>query len=101
MRDMKKFLLLLICVFAISCTTQKEENLEQESIIEKGRLVEKLLSEKGIQVEASHGKAFANMSENERLEILGKMKSDEINSLFKWREELDNMKFISNKDINY
>lgn len=98
---MKKLLLFWICIFAISCTTQKEEYLEQDSIIEKGRLVEKLLSEKGIQIEASHGKVFANMSENERLEILGRMKSDEINSLFKWREELDNMKFVSTKDINY
>ena len=98
---MKKLLLLWICIFAISCTTQEEESSEQMSIIEKGRLVEKLLNERGLHIHKYEGQELALMDENARLEILGKVKSDEINSLFKWQEELKNMKFSSAKDINY
>lgn len=98
---MKNLLLLWICIFAISCTTQEEESSEQMSIIEKGRLVEKLLNERGLHIHKYEGQELALMDENARLEILGKVKSDEINSLFKWQEELKNMKFSSTKDINY
>lgn len=77
-----------ICIFAISCTTQEEESSEQMSIIEKGRLVEKLLNERGLHIHKYEGEELALMDENARLEILGKVKSDEINSLFKWQEEL-------------
>lgn len=98
---MKNLLLLWICIFAVSCTSQEEESSEQVSIIERGRLVEKLFSERGLHMHKYEGKELALMDENARLEILGKMKSDEISSLLKWQEELDNMKFVSTKDLNY